>query len=182
MRRLDIDFAPPGWRRHVYRVPAWAWLAGVAGLILCATAASSGRAALERQHVRQAQLQRAQLHVAASAQALAPVVQAPIAAAQAAAVNAAIAQLNLPWLALQDALATATPPTIALLALEPDARKQVLKITAETRSSDAMIDYIVQLKQQELFGTGVHLLRHEINELDPSKPLRFQLEARWSTR
>ena len=182
MRHLDIDFAPPGWRRNLYRVSAWAWLAGATGLSLCATAAWSGSHAVERQHVRQAQLERARLRLAADMQAPAPAPQAVISPAQAAAVNAAIAQLNLPWRDLQDALATATPPSIALLALEPDARKQVLKITAETRSSDAMIDYVVQLKQQELFGAGVQLLRHEINELDPDRPLRFQLEARWSTR
>ena len=43
-----------------------------------------------------------------------------------------------------------------------------------------MIEYVAQLKQQELFGAGVQLLRHEINELDPGKPLRFQVEAHWS--
>ena len=106
---------------------------------------------------------------------------APIAPAQAAAVNAAILQLNLPWRDLQDALASATPPAIALRALDPDARKRVLKITAETTGSDAMVAYVAQLKQQELFGTRVQLLRHEINELDPNRPLRFQLEARWGT-
>ena len=47
---------------------------------------------------------------------------APSAPAQAAAVNGAILQLNLPWRDLQDALAAATPASIALLALEPDAQ------------------------------------------------------------
>jgi hypothetical protein len=44
--------------------------------------------------------------------------------AQADAVNAAVMQLNLPWRALHDAVAAATPASIALLALEPDARKR----------------------------------------------------------
>ena len=52
-------------------------------------------------------------------------------------------------------------------------------MTAEARSSDAMIAYLEALKEQELF-TGVALTRHEINELDPNKPIRFQLEAEWS--
>ena len=181
MTRLDIDFAPPGWRRSLYRVPAWAWITGVLGVALIATAAWSGSAALQRQQLREAQLQRAQQRVEASTQGPAPAPQFAIAPAQAAAVNAAILQLNLPWRDLQDALASATPPAIALLALEPDARKRVLKITAETTGSDAMVAYIAQLKQQELFGARVQLLRHEINALDPNKPLRFQLEARWGT-
>ena len=181
MTRLDIDFAPPGWRRSLYRVPAWAWITGVLGVALIATAAWSGSAALQRQQLRETQLQRAQQRVEAATQGPAPAPQVAIAPAQAAAVNAAILQLNLPWRDLQDALASATPPAIALLALEPDARKRVLKITAETTGSDAMVAYIAQLKQQELFGARVQLLRHEINALDPNKPLRFQLEARWGT-
>ena len=181
MTRLDIDFAPPNWRRSLHRVPAWAWCAGALGVALAVTAAYSGSAALQRQQLREGQLQRAQQRVLAATQGPAPAPQIAIAPAQAAAVNAAILQLNLPWRDLQDALASATPPAVALLALEPDARKRVLKITAETGSSDAMVAYVAQLKQQELFGTRVQLLRHEINALDPNKPLRFQLEARWGT-
>ncbi|MBE3028108.1 hypothetical protein GQ37_020995 [Janthinobacterium sp. BJB1] len=179
MTRLDIDFAPPNWRRGLYRVPAWAWFTGALGVALIATAAWAGSAALQRQQASEAQWRRAQQRVAQAAQGPAPAPQVPIAPAQAAAVNAAILQLNLPWRDLQDALASATPPAIALLALEPDARKRVLKITAETTGSDAMVAYIAQLKQQELFGSRVQLLRHEINALDPNHPLRFQLEARW---
>ena len=179
MTRLDIDFAPPGWRRSLHRVPAWAWITGALGVALSVTAAWAGCAALQRQQASEAQWQRAQQRVAQATQEPPLMAIAPIAPAQAAAVNAAILQLNLPWRDLQDALASATPPAIALLALEPDARKRVLKITAETTGSDAMVAYIAQLKQQELFGPRVHLLRHEINELDPNRPLRFQLEARW---
>lgn len=179
MTRLDIDFAPPGWRRSLHRVPAWAWCTGALGLALTVTAACSGSAALQRQQLREGQFQRAQQRVMVAAQEPAPAPQIAIAPAQAAAVNAAILQLNLPWRDVQDALASATPPGIALLALEPDARKRVLKITAETTGSDAMVGYIAQLKRQQLFATRVQLLRHEINALDPNKPLRFQLEARW---
>jgi hypothetical protein len=28
--------------------------------------------------------------------------------------------------------------------------------------------------------SAVALLRHEVNELDPNRPLRFQLDAQWS--
>ncbi|UUZ49987.1 hypothetical protein LP420_07885 [Massilia sp. B-10] len=61
-------------------------------------------------------------------------------------------QLNLPWRALHDAIGAATPPEIAMLALEPDARKRTMKITAEAKSSDAMIGYVEELKKQELFS------------------------------
>jgi len=181
MSRLEIDFAPPGWRRGLYRVAPGTWLAAAAGIALCASAAYAGSAALERQQLRTAQLQRAQLRVQASLQPPPLVPATPITPAQATAVNGAILQLNLPWRDMHEALATATPPGVALLALEPDARRRLLKITAETKSSDTMVDYIAQLKQQPAFGGGVQLLRHEVDALDPGQPLRFELEAHWGT-
>jgi hypothetical protein len=66
-----------------------------------------------------------------------------------------------------------------LLALEPDPHRRSMKITAEAKTADEMIAYIEQLKQQELFG-AVALVRHEINELDPNRPIRFQVDAQWS--
>jgi Tfp pilus assembly protein PilN len=97
---------------------------------------------------------------------------------EAAAVNGAISQLNLPWRALHDAVRAATPSNIALLALEPDAKKRVLRITAEAKNSDDMLAYVAALGQVTLFGT-VTLVRHEILEQDPNRPLRFQLDAAW---
>ena len=101
--------------------------------------------------------------------------------AQATAVNAAVMQLNIPWRGLQDGVAAATPATIALVALEPDPRKQTLKITAEAKNADEMVAYVEQLKQQEFF-LGAGIIRHEINTADPNRPLRFQVEAQWRAR
>lgn len=97
---------------------------------------------------------------------------------QAAAVNAAIMQLNLPWRELHDMVQAATPATVALLALEPDAKKRVLRITAEAKDSEAMIEYIEQMKAQGWFS-NVALARHEINDQDQNHPVRFQLDAQW---
>lgn len=54
----------------------------------------------------------------------------------------------------------------------------MLKATAEAKASDDMVGYVEQLKKQGLFS-NVLLTRHEINEQDPNKPIRFQLEAEW---
>jgi Tfp pilus assembly protein PilN len=116
-----------------------------------------------------------------SARPAAEVARVAIPEAQATFVNAAILQLNLPWRELQDAVLAATPRTVALVAMEPDPRKRILKITAETKTSDDMVDYIAALKDQESFS-GVILTRHEINDADPNRPLRFQLEATWQAR
>lgn len=178
MSRMRIDFAPRSLRRALYQThPAWL-AAGALALGLCAAAAYGGTQLLEQRRAREHQLQHLRERQAALSTAPAPVARIMIPEAQAAFVNGAIAQLNLPWRDLQEALMAATPATVALLALEPDAHKQVLKVNAETKNSDDMIAYIEQLKQQELFS-GVLLMRHEINEQDPNRPVRFQLEAHW---
>jgi Tfp pilus assembly protein PilN len=175
---LQIDFAPPGVQRTLYRTSTRAWVLAAAALLLCAGAGVLGYRLMAQQRVDQDQLN------AALTRAKAPVVvaiateQPKISEVQALAVNAAVMQLNLPWRALHDAIGAATPNTIAMLALEPDARKRSMKITAEAKSSDAMIAYVEELKRQELFADVV-LTRHEINEQDPNKPIRFQIEAEW---
>jgi Tfp pilus assembly protein PilN len=79
---------------------------------------------------------------------------------------------------LFDAVQLATPVDVALLSLEPDTDKNVVRITAEARDSDVMVAYIEQMQRQELFSS-VFLVRHEINELDANHPIRFQLDAQW---
>lgn len=183
MKPMRIDFAKPGWRRTLFRLHPALLAAGVAGFALCAGAALAAYRMAEQRQEREQQVQQLQQHQqrrAARAQAP-PAAATAIPEAQVKAVNAAILQLNLPWRDLQDAVAAATPPAVALLSLEPDPRKQVLKITAEAKGSDDMIAYIEQLKQQEFFR-GAVLLRHEVQEQDPNRPLRFQAEVQWVGR
>lgn len=179
MKALDIDFSAPSVARTLHRTGARTWTVAVVALLLCAAAGVLGARLMAQRRADDAALQAARLRAAA------PVAAKPLASAaqigelQAGAVNAAILQLNLPWRALHDAIGAATPPEIAMLALEPDARKRTMKITAEAKTSDAMIGYVEELKKQELFA-GVALTRHEINEQDPQRPIRFQIEAEWT--
>ncbi len=177
-RAMQIDFASHSVRRTLFRLhPAVLVLAG-AGVLLCASAAFGSWRLLEQQREREQQLRHLQERVAALSARPPEVAKVAIPEAQATFVNGAILQLNLPWRELQDAVLAATPRSVALVAMEPDPRKRVLKITAETKNSDDMVAYIEALKEQESFS-GVMLSRHEINEQDPNRPLRFQLEATW---
>ncbi|MEC5163379.1 hypothetical protein ACFDR9_001662 [Janthinobacterium sp. CG_23.3] len=180
MTRLRIDFAAPSLRRTLFHLHPALWAGAALGLALCVGATLAG---LEAREAGRARLADAEALARRSARLGRPAPPAPtlIAPARAAAVNAAVLQLNLPWRELQDAVAAATPATVALLTLEPDAAKRVLKLGAEAKTSEQMIAYIEELKRQELF-TGVALTRHEINEQDPNKPIRFQLEAHWAAR
>ena len=179
MKRLRIDFAAPSMARLLHRAGPGTWLLVLLAVLLCASAAWLGWRLLEQQRVHGEALEAARVKANVRVVAVVAAPMPHISDAQAAAVNDAVLQLNLPWRALQDTVAEATPANIAMLALEPDARKQSMKITAEARSADDMVGYVAKLGQQELF-TEVTLTRHEINEQDPNRPIRFQVEAHWS--
>ncbi len=179
MKAVAVDFATPSLKRTLYRTSAGAWALLALAVLLCLGAAALAWRLNAQQRVNDVQL--AQALQRASANVVVPVAvpQIQISAQQAGAVNAAVLQLNLPWRALHDAIGAATPPSIALLALEPDPKKRVIKVTAEAKNADDMIAYVEQLKRQELFA-GVTLTRHEIGEQIPDSPIRFQLEAEWA--
>lgn len=179
MKALPIDFAAPSLARTLYRTRPRDWVVLGIGLALALTCAALGWRLWQQQERDAVQLNAALARAAVPVAV--PVAVAPprISDTQAAAVNAAVMQLNLPWRALHDAIGAATPPAIAMLALEPDSRRRSIRITAEAKSSDAMIGYVEALKEQEMFA-AVTLTRHEINEQDPNRPIRFQIEAEWS--
>lgn len=180
MKRVRLDFAPRGLRRTLFHAPRYAWAPVLVGVTLCAVALVQALDYREAREEVDAQL--AALQARTAAPAVQPAAQrgVKVSEAQATAVNAAIMQLNLPWRALHDAVRGATPASVALLALEPDAKKRVLRITAEAKDSDDMLAYVEALGREEWFG-AVTLVRHEVIEQDPNRPLRFQVDAGWGT-
>lgn len=179
MNRIDIDFAPRTLHRSVVRTRLLVWLGGLLGLALCGGAALTAYKLQNKIDTQDAALRQVKIKLSERSDKLPLPKKTSISDIQAVAVNAAIAQLNLPWRDVFDAVEAATPKTIALLALQPDAKRNLLKGMAEAKTSDDMIGYIEQLKKQEFFTT-VLLTKHEINEQDPNKPLRFQFEAQWA--
>jgi hypothetical protein len=178
MKQLRIDFAPPGAARTLHRAGAAGQALALAALAACVCAGWLGWQVRAHQRAYAAQLAAVPASAPKPAPASAP---PPIPDEQARAINAAILQLNLPWGRLHGAIDSATPPGIALLALEPDAHKRMVRITAEARNADDMVGYVEQLSASEFFS-GAVLTRHEINEQDPNRPIRFQIEAAWSAR
>lgn len=177
MKMLRIDFAPPSIARRLKAIGTLTWL-----LVLLATIVLIAVGFIMQTLMQQHALQQIQLRALRQEQQrmTTPVpsktVALPIAKIHA--VNAAIEQLNLPWRDLLNTIEQATPARIALLSLEPDARKHSLKGVAEASDSDAMIGYIALLEGQAFFSKVV-LTRHDTNEQHPRKPVRFQFEAQW---
>jgi len=87
-------------------------------------------------------------------------------------------QLRRPWERLFATLERLPRDNIALLSLTPDARKGQVRISAEARDLEAMLDFHQRLEaSDELFD--VSLLSHEIVANVPEHPVQFNLSATW---
>lgn len=108
---------------------------------------------------------------------------APLAlsAQQIAATNDIIAQLNTPWPALLDGFESVATTDVALLQIEPDHRRGVVKGLAEAKSHQRMLVYLARLGSVTPFA-GALVNKQEINDRDPNRPLRFLFEARMDDR
>ena len=87
-------------------------------------------------------------------------------------------QLRRPWERLFATLESMPRDNIALLTLTPDARKGQLRISAEARDLDAMLDFHRRLEASDELS-DVSLLSHEIVANVPEHPVQFNLSATW---
>jgi hypothetical protein len=91
-------------------------------------------------------------------------------------VEAVMRQLTLPWGPLIETVENAGSKDVAILQLQPEAQQRVLRITAEARTQDAMVDYLKRLTQARGFNE-VHLLNHQVQQEDPQRPVQFAAQA-----
>jgi hypothetical protein len=92
--------------------------------------------------------------------------------------QAALQRLALRWDALFVALESARANGVAVLTIEPDPAKNVVKLTAEAKSAEDMLGYVERL--QAAGGLAdVTLASHQIKPSDPLQPLRFAVVAAW---
>jgi len=175
-RPLKLDFAPAA-----RRAPALGWVllgaGGVAAIVATlqfqlAHAARSREAGaltelseqLQERRAGAGRTQRADARDARRAQAAAAVAR----------------ELQVPWATLLGSLEAVAGRDVALLVVEPSAARQTVRITAEARSSGAMLDYLDALRAQGL--ADVALVSHQVQAQAPGTPWRFQAQARWGTR
>jgi len=90
--------------------------------------------------------------------------------------QATVRQLALPWGQLIDALERASTKEVAVLHIQPDAQSRVVRVTAEARGEELMLQYLRRLASSGSFAE-VHLLSHQVREDDPARPIQFSLQA-----
>lgn len=89
------------------------------------------------------------------------------------------AELRLPWAELFDAVEAAADPSVALLAIEPDARRAALRVSGEARDKRAMLDYPTRLGAQPPIARALLESHAEHGE---GKRVQFTLVAYWEQR
>ena len=87
-------------------------------------------------------------------------------------------QLRRPWERLFAMLEALPKDDVALLTLTPDARKGLLRISAEARNLEAMLEFHRLLETSDELS-DVSLLNHEIVAQSAEHPVQFNLSATW---
>jgi hypothetical protein len=93
--------------------------------------------------------------------------------------NDILQQLVTPWGELFRAVEAAKDDAVAVLSLQPDTGRRVLRIDGEARNMDALLVFIGRLENSRNFKQ-VLLYNHEIRLDDPERPVRFGLSATWT--
>ena len=102
----------------------------------------------------------------------------PAEAARTKAVQQVAQNLVTPWADLLEALEAAPKAGVALLSIEPSTARHTVRITAEARDSQEMLNYLGAL-HRDVRLSGVALVSHEVQMQVPGTPVRFHIQAAW---
>lgn len=90
-----------------------------------------------------------------------------------------VERLGLPWSRLFAALESAANDQVALLAIEPDTKSGTVKISGDSKDYLAALGYVLNLSQADALS-NVQLVRHEVKQNDPQRPVAFSISAAWN--
>lgn len=87
-------------------------------------------------------------------------------------------ELGIPWDALFGSLEAAASNDVGLLSMRTVPEQHSLKLDGEARDMNALLEFMRQLRAQELF-IEVNLHSHHVEQADPQRALRFALTLKW---
>jgi len=165
MQRIELDF--------IRRAPRSRW----AGRVLLAVALGlAGDLAFS--YVSLLGSVKENESIVARAQPRKPAV-APASAEELALARDTVERLALPWPKLFAALEAAASDQVALLAIEPDTKSGTVKISGDSKDYLAALGYVLNLSQADTLS-HVQLVRHEVRQNDPQRPVSFSISAAWN--
>jgi hypothetical protein len=92
--------------------------------------------------------------------------------------NAVAHELARRWDGVFLAIEAASDAEVALLAIEPDARKGIVRVTAEAKNKTAMLRYLTRLQSRQPLQRML-LEHHEVRLQEPERPVRFVVSGEW---
>jgi hypothetical protein len=95
-------------------------------------------------------------------------------------IKASVADLTIPWNEFLNAIEGADLKDVALLSLEPSIKKQQVILAGEAKNLHSVMQFIRRLEAQPILSQ-VYLQKHQLDEDNVSKPVRFTLVARLHT-
>jgi len=100
------------------------------------------------------------------------------------AVNAAISEIVMPWTTIFKTLEATDSPEIKLMSIEPNTKKQALRINAVAMDVDSMMRYINDLSQQKMLKNVVLVTQENADiqqntDVSLQPALHFVVEALW---
>jgi len=165
MQRIELDF--------IRRAPRSRWAGRV--LLACALGLAGDLAV---SYVRLAQTVNANEAIVARVQPKRSVAAAA-SADEVALARDTVERLALPWSKLFAALEAAASDQVALLAIEPDTKSGTVKISGDSKDYLAALGYVLNLSQADTLS-HVQLVRHEVRQNDPQRPVSFSISAAWN--
>lgn len=91
-------------------------------------------------------------------------------------VRTVLRQLTLPWPQMIESVESTGSEQVALLQLQPEPERRLLRLTAEAGTQEAMLQYVRRLGESKMLGE-VHLVSHEIQRESPSHAVQFVAQA-----
>lgn len=175
---LRIDFSPPTLRRSIVTTSTLAWFLLLCAVFIGSTVSYRALNILHQHSENEVRLRHEAARVDAGMRRAGFTRQNHLPVETIKAINKVVEQLNLPWSELLDTLESLDFPNVAVLTLEPSPAKGMVLIQAEAKNAAQMIAFMEEVKATRLFKDA-KIKSHEVYELDPNKPIRFQFEMPW---
>jgi hypothetical protein len=90
-----------------------------------------------------------------------------------------VQRLSTPWTNLLSALEAAASEQVALLSIEPDPKAGTVLISGDSKDYLAALTYVLNLSRAETLSR-VQLVKHEVRQNEPQKPVGFSVSAAWA--
>ena len=164
-RRLELDYIAPPRPSHA------------AGLAVLAVALVIAGALVDRYHEVRLELERIEARQGLGAERRpARAERRERVEEEVKSAEAVLHQLALPWSAIIETVEDAATPDVAVLQMQPDAQQRLLRLGAEARTRQAMLEYLRRLAAAKSLA-DVHVVSHQVQMEDPQRPIQFTVQA-----